>query len=560
MSERKIKMRIFFLVCTFLLTNASSVHAEELSKASIKELQFNLNQLGYHSGLPDGVPGTKTTTAINQFFNFENQIYDGTLSNNETNIVIDRLDKLEQRRLAAIKILPEPITEKDYPFCTSVELPSHKDIISILNANGNFAEASLSDPLLADLRDMITWHHAAYWANPTKLQGDKFKNLLIEILSSGFVSDLKDKGPGSDDNMALKDSLLAMMYGFGSLAQNSHINESDILFFHREFKKRLITARDNYPERHDMSRCKIGSDIFGCQNHTYQQQHARTIFGYLFDYPEEFKMGEKLYKFAIDDLSEDGALWREASRSRWSWSYYPHALGQLVSIAELHRLSGNPILDYRSKESKYQIHDAVKFLIDSIEQPELMWKYAKSLEGVDHYNNYQDYKSTEYRDLLTGDTEQNGLKNWYYIYRAIAASDENIRRLDQLVPTFKKPLEYSKHLGFLGQCMYDTRRTLTLTWTAEMKDDDYRPNIEAYDKIEFLRNSDDFKIGHLNETLDGVVGRENLTYSFQDDTITIRGRVKMFGNEEIFINISEPISSKRAVMTFGPGDRLIFSW
>ena len=28
-----------------------------------------------------------------------------------------------------------------------------------------------------------------------------------------------------------------------------------------------------------------------------------------------------LYKFAIDDLSSDGALWREASRSKWSWRY-----------------------------------------------------------------------------------------------------------------------------------------------------------------------------------------------------------------------------------------------
>jgi len=457
-------MRTVLIIFTCLVLNSISLHAASLNKSDIKELQFNLNQLGYEAGVPDGLPGKKTNAAIKRFFEFENQAYDGSLSKNEITALKERLERLAKRSVNPAKILPEPAKEKDYPFCAGIKLPTYKDVLDIFDKNKNFTTVSMGNTRfhndLADVREIITWYHSAYWANPTQSRGDDLKNFLIEILSRDFASELKDKRIGADDNMALKDLLLAMMYAYGSLAQNFQIDQSDLLFFHREFKKRLITASKSYPQRHTMSRCKIGTDTFGCQNHTYQQQHIRTLFGYLFDYPVEFEMGERLYKFAIDDLSEDGALWREASRSRWSWSYYSHALGHLVSIAELNRLSGNPILDYRSNENNYRIHDAVAFLLDAIEQPELMWKYAKTLEGVDHYNNYQDYKSTEYLDRLVGDTEHSGMKNWYYIYRSIAAPHENINRADQFIPTFKKQLEFSKHLGFLGQCVYDTGSSL----------------------------------------------------------------------------------------------------
>lgn len=552
------------LIVILVLSFATSLHADALSKSEIKILQSSLNQLGYNSGIPDGVSGRKTTKALKAFFTFENQVYDSVVSKNELEDLQERLDLLEQRRVSPAKILPEPVKGKDYPFCTTIKLPSYEDTLSILDANKNFTTVSMGNTTfhkdLADVNDTITWHHAAYWADPTQSRGDDLKNFLIEILSRNFASELRDKRIGADDNMALKDLLLTIMYAYGSLAQNSHINQNDILFFHREFKKRLITASKSYPQRHIMSRCKIGTDTFGCQNHTYQQQHIRALFGYLFDYPSEFKMGERLYKFAIDDLSEDGALWREASRSRWAWSYYSHALGHLVSIAELNRLSGNKILDYQSTVNNYNIHDAIAFLLDAIEKPELMWKYGKNLAGVEHYKNYKDYKSTEYLDLLINETEHSGLKNWYYIYRTISAPNENIKRADQLIPIFKKQLEYSKHLGFLGQCMYDTRRTLKLTWTTEIKDEQYRPVIEAYDVIEFTSNDDDFEIEHLDVATDGIIGREALSYSFKDETIVIRGVVILNGNERIYVNINEPISSKKAVMNFGPGDRLVFTW
>lgn len=552
------------LIVIWALSYATSLHADALSKSEIKILQSSLNQLGYNAGAPDGVSGRKTTAALNAFFKFENQVYDDVLSKNEVNALKERLERLAKRTVNPAKILPEPVKEKDYPFCAGIKLPTYKDVLDIFDKNKNFTTVSMGNTRfhndLADVREVITWYHSAYWANPTQSRGDDLKNFLIEILSRDFASELKDKRIGADDNMALKDLLLAMMYAYGSLAQNFHIDQSDLLFFHREFKKRLITASKSYPQRHTMSRCKIGTDTFGCQNHTYQQQHIRTLFGYLFDYPSEFKMGERLYKFAIDDLSEDGALWREASRSRWSWSYYSHALGHLVSIAELNRLSGNTILDYQSTVNNYNIHDAVAFLLDAIEKPELMWKYGKNLAGVEHYKNYKDYKSTEYLDLLINETEHSGLKNWYYIYRTISAPNDNIKRADQLIPTFKKQLEYSKHLGFLGQCVYDTRKTLTLTWTTELKDEQYRPVIEAYDVIEFSSKDDDFKIEHLDVSTDGIIGREALSYSFKNETIVIRGVVIQNGNERIYVNINEPISSKKAVMNFGPGDRLVFTW
>ena len=113
-------------------------------------------------------------------------------------------------------------------------------------------------------------------------------------------------------------------------------------------------------------------------------------------------MGEKMYKFAIDDLNPDGALWREAVRGRWSWRLLcSHALGLLLSIAEIYKHNGVDLYSYKSDKNGLTIHDAVSFLLESIKDNKKIWSYAKELKGVQHYNNFTDYKSPENLQKLT---------------------------------------------------------------------------------------------------------------------------------------------------------------
>ena len=76
----------------------------------------------------------------------------------------------------------------------------------------------------------------------------------------------------------------------------------------------------------------LHEDLFGCQNHIYDEAHLRTLYGFIFNDEEEFRAGERVYRFALDDLKEDGALWREASRGWWSWTYYGLGLNFLTGI------------------------------------------------------------------------------------------------------------------------------------------------------------------------------------------------------------------------------------
>ena len=114
------------------------------------------------------------------------------------------------------------------------------------------------------------------------------------------------------------------------------------------------------------------------------------MYGHSFERQEDVEFGEAMFRFAIDDLSEDGALWREASRGAWSWHYTAIALGQLLSVSEISRASGTNVVDYRSPISGHTIHDAVNFYLRAIADPELMFRYAKADAGVEHYAEFGD--------------------------------------------------------------------------------------------------------------------------------------------------------------------------
>ena len=61
------------------------------------------------------------------------------------------------------------------------------------------------------------------------------------------------------------------------------------------------------------------------------------------------------------------------------------ALGLLLSIAEIYKHNGVDLYSYKSDKNGLTIHDAVSFLLESIQDNEKIWSYAKELKGVQHY-------------------------------------------------------------------------------------------------------------------------------------------------------------------------------
>jgi len=298
---------------------------------------------------------------------------------------------------------------------------------------------------------------AGYASEPTPSSATELKSYLKVALSNDFASDMKVYD--NDDSLLMKNFMLTVLYSVEQLRAHGHLSNKDLAFFSGELDRRYQKLRSipKSKELDEFASCSVGENIFGCQNHSYGYAHVRALYGYLFGRQEDVEFGEAMFRFAIDDLSEDGALWREASRGAWGWKYTAIALGQLLSISEISRVSGSNIVEYRSPISGHTIHDAVNFYLRAIADPELMFRYAKADAGVEHYAEYGDHTNLRFHELIVGDTEKSGAKNWFYLYRMLFPEHPNTKLGNELIPLFKMRSIDSSHMGFLAQCLYGGR-------------------------------------------------------------------------------------------------------
>ena len=302
--------------------------------------------------------------------------------------------------------------------------------------------------------DSIQARLADYASEPTLSNAIELKSYLEMALSNGFASDMRVYE--NDDSLLMKNFMLAALYSIEQLQAHSHLSIEDLAFFRGELERRYQKIRSipASKELDEFASCTVGENIFGCQNHSYGYAHVRALYGHSFEKQEDVEFGEAMFRFAIDDLGEDGALWREASRGAWSWHYTAIALGQLLSISEISRVSGSNIVEYRSPISGHSIHDAVDFYLRAIADPELMFAYAKADAGVEHYAEFGDHTNSRFYELIVGDTEKAGEKNWFYLYRMLFPDHPNTKLGNTLIPLFKVRTIASNHMGFLAQCLY----------------------------------------------------------------------------------------------------------
>ena len=306
--------------------------------------------------------------------------------------------------------------------------------------------------------DSIQARLAEYASEPTLSNASELKSYLKMALSNEFASEMRVYE--NDDSLLMKNFMLAALYSIEKLKAHSHVSIEDTAFFRGELERRYQKIRSipASQELDEFASCTVGKNIFGCQNHSYGYANVRALYGHSFERQEDVEFGEAMFRFAIDDLSEDGALWREASRGAWSWHYTAIALGQLLSVSEISRASGTNVVDYRSPISGHTIHDAVNFYLRAIADPELMFRYAKADAGVEHYAEFGDHTNSRFYELIVGDTEKSGEKNWFYLYRMLFPDHPNTKLGNALIPLFKVRTINSNHMGFLAQCLYGGTR------------------------------------------------------------------------------------------------------
>ena len=287
------------------------------------------------------------------------------------------------------------------------------------------------------------------------------KAILNQIGNSKFATKVDRKN--STQRLLQTDFLLSYAYAVVALDETGNLTEDEKKTFIEYIETRMNLKGISSSYAFKGSECTkqfLGEDkfdVFSCQNHTYSKQHLRMLVGVLTNNKNEIEKGRKLYKFAIDDLGRTGALWREASRGAYSWTYYPHALGSLMAIGDIDKQLGGNLFAYKNKNGQ-TIHDAVGFYIESLQNPtnpNLMWKYAVKNKGIDKpRKNWNKPKSLERHKRVL---DRPDYSEWFPIYAYNFSEHPNVKAFRDIIqfnPNDEAP-EFTYHMGLNSWCTYN---------------------------------------------------------------------------------------------------------
>ena len=358
------------------------------------------------------------------------------------------------------QVLPDTKAINNKNCSTDIYL-NKSTIKDLLENNNNFTEIKAWGKNDWDL-EQIEWfaksNLSQYWVEP-----EKYASIYKEWLKYVFDEKSFAIKPSNhsisfnnsdDDHKKFAEHLLPLFYAYHALKHNNDLSMDE----NKEFLNRIELRAKNYisylnkvsNQKINFKSCYKGNKTQDCTNGVYKMMLVRTLYGATFQDEKNFDFGEKVFQFAIEDLKEDGALWRESERSKWSWQYYTHALNLLFSIGEIYYLNGINLYDYESSKGQ-TIHDAVEFLSKAIDDNELMFNYSKKLTAVNHYDDYKNYKDDEYLNLLKHDG-QDGYNGWLYIYAYRFPDSELTKKLIKQIE-LKDKIKWG-YIGFDSQCFY----------------------------------------------------------------------------------------------------------
>ena len=293
-----------------------------------------------------------------------------------------------------------------------------------------------------------------YYQTQSDLDAKNIKEAILHLAKNNYMTKTKNKNDIYYINTLLntKDNLDIILYSLSILKINNQINNNDfdkILKWidsvykpyrsHKSMNTKQCIHNDKFIEKKDHG---------GCQNHTSSGIQVKTLYSILKNNNEDFIDGAKYYKFIIDDLKKDGALWKEAVRGSHSWKYYTHNLNDIIGIAEAYYIQGYDLYSYKSKKNNKNIHDAVKFFADALLDKNLMFNYAKELIG-------QEGRTQNWKDLTYYNQVINGYGSrmlWFYAYASRFPNHENVKKLSKYFPLSFLEEANSQHMGLNTQC------------------------------------------------------------------------------------------------------------
>jgi hypothetical protein len=117
-------------------------------------------------------------------------------------------------------------------------------------------------------------------------------------------------------------------------------------------------------------------------NHHYWRGLAAISTGVISSDNDLFNWGVSVYKQAIDELDQRGALPQEMARHERAIHYQSFALQPLIPLAQFAERQHVPLYQYRSPSGR-TIDDAVNFLGEALANPEIIKTYTPDTQEID---------------------------------------------------------------------------------------------------------------------------------------------------------------------------------
>lgn len=112
-----------------------------------------------------------------------------------------------------------------------------------------------------------------------------------------------------------------------------------------------------------------------CNNHSDWRGLMAASIGVVAKDDELFRYGIARYLDTLEQIAADGSLPLEMARHELALHYQNFALLPLIGIAELAQRQGYDLYARQSRSGR-TIHDAVRFLLDGLDDPSLLKRYA----------------------------------------------------------------------------------------------------------------------------------------------------------------------------------------
>lgn len=164
-------------------------------------------------------------------------------------------------------------------------------------------------------------------------------------------------------------------------------------------------------------------------NHLYLRDSVDMAWGALTGDDALFRRGFRSFEVALEEMRADGSLPLEVQRGARALWYQRHAVASLVAIAEMAAVQGHDLwgLDRNGRS----LHAAVGFLLDGLDDPTIVWPYARANVSPGPFANYR------VQDLGFMRTRGHGrhYMAWVEAYRARFPQREESRRLAKALET-----------------------------------------------------------------------------------------------------------------------------